>query len=191
MRKRHSLPMLLAFLLAGCTGSGSESYQPATVVEPRAGVGTSPRDDALLQRTAIEGHNIARSLVGVAPLIWDDSLSDHARAYAAVLARTGRFQHAEQPMAPGREGENLFTGTAGAYSYMEMIALWVGEKRDFANGAFPAVSTTGRWQDVGHYTQIVWRGTTRVGCALATGGGQDYLVCRYSPPGNVWGQKAY
>ncbi|MDB5678938.1 CAP domain-containing protein [Sphingomonas bacterium] len=191
MRKRHSLPMLTAVLLTGCAGSSPESYQPATVVEPRAMVGTLPRGDALLQQTAIEGHNLARSLVGVPPLIWDDGLADHARAYAAILARTGRFQHAKQPMGPGREGENLFMGSAGAYSYIEMIALWIGEKRYFTNGAFPAISTSGRWQDVGHYTQIVWRGTTRVGCALAIGGGQDYLVCRYAPPGNVVGLKAF
>jgi hypothetical protein len=124
-------------------------------------------------------------------LAWDDTLADHARAYAAVMARTGRFQHAEQPMGPGREGENLFMGSAGAYSYAEMAGLWVAEKRQFSNGAFPAISTSGRWQDVGHYTQVVWRGTTRVGCALSSGGGQDYLVCRYAPPGNVWGQKAF
>ena len=49
---------------------------------------------------------------------------------------------------------------------------------------------TGDYRDVAHYTQIVWRGSTAVGCALASSRTDDYLVCRYSPPGNVVGQKA-
>ena len=102
--------MLVGLLLAGCAGSSGDSYQPVTVVEPRAVASDAPRGEALLQRTAIEGHNLARKMVGVPPLVWDDKLADHARAYAAVLARTGKFQHAEQPMGPGREGENLFIG---------------------------------------------------------------------------------
>jgi hypothetical protein len=188
MTKRHRLPMLLAVVAASCA---APPYQPARVVERRDIIGTWPRGDALLKRAMIDGHNAARLAVGTTPLAWDATLADHARAYAAVLARTGKFQHAEQPMGPGREGENLFTGTAGAYSYAEMVGLWVAEKRYFTNQPMPGISTTGRWEDVGHYTQVVWRGTTRVGCALATGGGQDYLVCRYTPPGNVIGLKAY
>jgi hypothetical protein len=44
---------------------------------------------------------------------------------------------------------------------------------------------------VAHYVQIVWRGTRAVGCAMASGASDDYLVCRYSPAGNVVGQKAF
>ncbi|MFD2429036.1 CAP domain-containing protein [Sphingobium scionense] len=44
-----------------------------------------------------------------------------------------------------------------------------------------------RWQDVAHYTQIIWRGTRSVGCALAEGRSFDYLVCRYYPAGNMFG----
>jgi len=38
---------------------------------------------------------------------------------------------------------------------------------------------------------VVWRDTQEVGCAVATARGNDVLVCRYWPAGNVWGQKAY
>ena len=37
--------------------------------------------------------------------------------------------------------------------------------------------------------QLIWRGTQKVGCAVAPGGGQDWLVCRYWPAGNTMGQK--
>src|SRR3546814_14085978 len=71
--------------------------------------------------------NAARTRAGVPPLAWDATLADHARAYARELARTGRFEHADQPQGPGREGENLWTGTRDAYGYGEKVAHWVDE----------------------------------------------------------------
>lgn len=138
----------------------------------------------------LRGHDTARAAVGVAPIAWSDALAADARRYADTLTRTGRFEHSAQPIGPGREGENLWTSTRDAYSFDEMIGHWVEEGRDFINLPTPAFSRTGRWQDVAHYTQIVWRGSTAMGCALATNATDDYLVCRYSPPGNVVGQRA-
>ena len=82
-------------------------------------------------------------------------------------------------------------GTRQAYRYDEMVGGWVDERRWYRAAPTPDFSTTGRWGDVAHYTQIVWRGTTSLGCALASDAENDYLVCRYSPPGNVVGQRAF
>ncbi len=80
-------------------------------------------------------------------------------------------------------------GTRNRYSLPSMFDGWAREKRLFRAGVFPGVSRTGRWSDVAHYTQIVWRGTARVGCAVHRVAEWDYLICRYTPPGNVRGQK--
>jgi hypothetical protein len=179
----------LALLLAGCA-PGSES-RPERVVEERVSEAPAPRGAALLRAAMLAAHNRARAEVGVAPLVWDERLLTSARAYAEEMARTRRFAHAAQPIGgPTREGENLWTGTRDAYRYREMIGHWVAEKRDFVNGVTPAFSRTGKWEDVAHYTQIVWRGSSRVGCATASNARDDYLVCRYSPAGNVVGQRA-
>jgi hypothetical protein len=69
-----------------------------------------------------------------------------------------------------------------------MTAGWVGERRWFRPGVFPDISSTGRWNDVGHYTQMVASGTTRVGCAIRANRHWTYLVCRYGPSGNVNGR---
>ncbi|PCG09474.1 serine protease [Sphingomonas ginsenosidimutans] len=188
--KRHAV-RLFAFLLpliaAACSGDGG----PPRVVEARPDAPAPARGESLLRRAMLVGHNAARADVGVAPLVWDDALARSAAAYAQEMARTGRFAHAEQPQGPRREGENLFTGTRGAYGYDEMVALWVAEKRDFVNRAVPDASRSGNWGGVAHYVQIVWRGSRAMGCAMASSRRDDYLVCRYSPAGNVVGERAF
>ena len=80
-------------------------------------------------------------------------------------------------------------GPRRLYDYEVMIGAFLDEKRLFRRGGkLPNLSVTGRWEDVGHYSQMIWRGTRKVGCALAEGQNYDYLVCRYFPAGNVFGK---
>jgi hypothetical protein len=132
-------------------------------------------------------HNAARAGAGVAPLAWDPALSDAAGSYAVQLALTNSFHHSDRRARRGI-GENLWMGTRGVFSYEAMVGRWASEQRDFVPGIFPAVSRSGNWENVGHYTQMVWPTTTRVGCAGASNARNDFLVCRYSPAGNVDGR---
>lgn len=88
------------------------------------------------------------------------------------------------------DGENLWAGTRGTYSPEEMVGLWIAEKADFTPGMFPNVSKSRDFTAVGHYTQVIWRATERVGCAIADNGREEFLVCRYARPGNVVGERA-
>lgn len=133
-------------------------------------------------------HNEARRRTGAPPLVWSTALAADARAYAEEMARTGRFAHADQSGAESRQGENLWMGTRGAFSYNEMVGAWVDERRIFKSGLFPDNSTTGKWQEVAHYTQIVWPTSLRMGCAVAANRENEFLVCRYDPPGNIVGR---
>ncbi len=135
-------------------------------------------------------HNRERALAGVPPLAWSGPLAADASLYARRLAALGRLEHSSRESRPGA-GENLAMGTLGRYSPRRLTELWVGEKSAFRNGVFPEVSTTGSWRSVGHYTAMIWRGTTRVGCAAAADRRNLYLVCRYAPAGNVVGQRVY
>lgn len=132
-------------------------------------------------------HNAERARHGVAPLVWDARLAAAADRYAAELAATGRWGHSDKATRPG-QGENLWMGTRGAFSPEQMVEGWLSERRYYRHGVFPHVSRTSNWADVGHYSQIIWRGTTHVGCAIRSGRGNDYLVCRYAPHGNVYGR---
>ena len=149
----------------------------------------SPPASTSFSEEILDAHNRYRKVLGVAPLVWSDHLALAAQHWANALNASLGFAH---DRAANGQGENLWMGTAGAFTLTEMIDGWGQEKRYFRNGTFPYVSTTGNWFEVGHYTQMVWRSTTNVGCAGVTGSDGNYrLVCRYSPPGNVFGEPVY
>ena len=140
----------------------------------------------------LAAHNRERAALGIGALRWDAALAADAAAWAEELAASGAFEHS--PDAPEDEepqGENLWAGTSGHFSPEDMVGLWIAEKKVYRPGRFPDVSRTGRYEDVGHYTQLMWRETGEVGCALASGEEEDVLVCRYSQAGNVDGEVAF
>lgn len=133
-----------------------------------------------VQERWLAAHNGERVRLGQTPLAWDDGLARDAAIWAKNLAASRSFEHDTQK----KQGENLWQGSKGEYSPEDMVGLWIEERALFKNGKFPDVSTSGKWEDVGHYTQLIWHGTSHVGCALASNDEDDVLVCRYSPPGN-------
>ena len=137
----------------------------------------------------LAAHNRERARVGVAPLRWDPMLAAAAASYGPTLARLGDLRHSSKAARQGQL-ENLWMGTRGAFSPEQMVGNWISERAYYRHGTFPDVSRTGRWSDVAHYTQVIWRGTTHVGCAIHPSRNYDYLICRYSPPGNVDGRRA-
>ena len=149
---------------------------------------TAPAPDVAQQILA--AHNAARAAVGVPPLVWKPELAETAREWADHLAKTHGFTHSTAGKGSGN-GENLWMGTKGAYTPDEMVDAWTREKKYFRAGEFPNNSTTGDWAAVAHYTQMIWRETREVGCAIVANDDQDVLVCHYSEPGNVEGEKPY
>ena len=161
----------------------ASSAQAATLPNPNW-PNPADRGEPLLQRTVLGAHNSARHRFGVAPLAWSDELAAEALQHARYMANTGIYGHDQTPGRRKKQGENLWRGQRGLFSYDVMVGVMVDEARHFRPGAFPNNSATGNWSDVAHYTQIVWPTTTAVGCALASSATTDYFVCRYSPTGN-------
>lgn len=148
---------------------------------------TSPVGASDLSDQVLAVHNRERAEVGSPPLTWNDDLAADSAEWAAHLVELGGLQHS----GGGGYGENLWMGTAGSYGYSDMAQGWADEKSLFVYGTFPDVSSDGNWASVGHYTQMIWKNTTEVGCAVASGGGWDVMVCRYNPPGNYMTEKPY
>ena len=165
---------------------------PAAAQGPFAKLPPAPKfagAAAELTSRLLEAHNRERAAVGSPPLVWDPYLAASAASYGPTLASLHQLVHSPRETRPGQR-ENLARAWHGTMSPEQLVGLWSAEKRMMQPGLFPAVSQTGRWEDVAHYTQMVWPTTTHVGCAIFSAD-WDYLVCRYSPPGNIDGKPVF
>jgi uncharacterized protein YkwD len=139
-----------------------------------------PRGGAKLSgdmQQLLDAHNKDRAAHCAAPLAWSPKLEQVAQTWANSLRDQGcKFGH-----SGGRYGENLAAGTTGTLDGNAVTAMWYDEIKDYSfdRGGFSG--------STGHFTQVVWRGSTAVGCGKATCRGMDIYVCNYDPPGNVDG----
>jgi uncharacterized protein YkwD len=132
-------------------------------------------------RQILAAHNAIRSPLGLPPLQWSATLARFAREWAGTLLARRQFAH--RPHSP--YGENLFEIQGAAASPREVVESWGSEARDYDYR-----SNRCRGQ-CGHYTQIVWRSTRSVGCAVARRADVEIWVCNYDPPGNFVGRRPY
>ncbi len=132
-------------------------------------------------REMLAAHNAIRADVKIPPLQWSEHLASVAQGWANTLLAKHQFTHSSD----ARYGENLFNVAGAAATPAVAVKVWASESRnyDYATNSCRGIC--------GHYTQIVWRDTKSVGCAVARGGGREVWVCNYDPPGNWLGQRPY
>ncbi|KAE8767195.1 Pathogenesis-related protein 1 [Hordeum vulgare] len=133
----------------------------------------------------VSPHNAARSAVGVGAVTWSTKLQAFAQSYANQRINDCKLQHSGGPY-----GENIFWGSAGAdWKAADAVNSWVSEKKDYDYGS----NTCAAGKVCGHYTQVVWRASTSIGCArvVCNNNRGVFITCNYEPRGNIVGQKPY
>lgn len=191
---RPSFRHLLAFgLLAPwlATGCGSDEASPDDDTAP------APTTLPPFARDMLDAHNAVRAGVNsprptpaLEPLGW----SPHAEEKAKAWAEKCEWGHNSQR---GNLGENIAAATPNFWDTRGVVMAWADEVADYNYENNSCVTGA----QCGHYTQVVWRTTTRVGCATkvctknSPFGSQaptwQYWVCNYAPPGNYQGQRPY
>ena len=66
------------------------------------------------------------------------------------------------------------------------VKSWYDECKDPGYDFSSSFTRMNGAEGTGHFTQVVWKSTTKVGAALSPCG--KYLVANYSPAGNVKGK---
>lgn len=186
MHRPFFLASLAATILSACATPSSSIQTAATPgARPQAAASSTATRMKPADRRAILGHhNKVRADVSVGPLRWDDGLAAYAQQWADHLAANGcRMQHRQ----PNSYGENLYQGTASHYTAVDAAKGWESEKKIYRGG----VLTKQNYAPIGHYTQMVWRDTKKVGCGEALCNGTLLVACNYDPPGNYLGHKPY
>ncbi|XP_059833659.1 GLIPR1-like protein 1 isoform X2 [Hypanus sabinus] len=130
---------------------------------------------------------------------WDDALAKSARAWGKkcifkhnpALRKIGQVHPTFFPV-----GENLFV-TTGTFQTKQAIKVWNDEVKDYNFGK----NSCKKIALCGHYTQVVWESTYKVGCSVTNcpsgikhfrpRGPAKIFVCNYGPAGNFHGRRPY
>ncbi|MBA2539933.1 MAG: Fis family transcriptional regulator [Deltaproteobacteria bacterium] len=131
-------------------------------------------------------HNAVRADVDVEGMTWNTALAALATGFIADCA----FEHSSSNERMGVAGfdyigENLFSSGGFQPTGAQVTDAWASEKADYD---YDSNSCNGV---CGHYTQIVWRDSTDLGCAVKECNGGYIVSCEYGPGGNFNGQRPY
>lgn len=156
-------------------------------------VGSDPGGEPAGLEGITAQHNRVRAEVDVPPLAWDPGLAAIAATWAARCIDNngdGFIDHDSDSAGvyPEIVGENLY-GSTGAVTGVDAALGWEREEVDFT---YPDQCAAG--QVCGHYTQMVWSTTTKLGCAIGTCPDHRFgnvVVCNYAPAGNWVGLPPY
>ena len=144
-----------------------------------AGPGDTPPAFAQEMLTA---HNAVRRKIGVPPLKWSDKLAGRAAEWANTLARTGASR------MQGAPGQNIaYTSPPGTAKAHDIVASWAAEATSYDHEKNICI----QGKRCHHFTQVVWRNSSFLGCATAHDAQRDIWVCDYDPPGNNVAEKPY
>src|SRR3954451_1583490 len=110
-----------------------------------------------MQRDMLAAHNAVRSKVGVPPLAWSDELARAAQQWADRLIAEKRFDHRPK----SKFGENMFEMRGAQATAAKVAERWAAEASNFDLKSNKCKGVCG------HYTQMVWRDTKEVGCAVS------------------------
>lgn len=136
-------------------------------------------------------HNCARKTVmpsaspSIPMLRWSAPIAQTAQNHANQCV----YRHSGTPGL----GENIYASSGFADPASHAATLWAAEYADYDY----ASNSCAAGRVCGHYTQMVWRSSTQLGCGIrncSTGSpfpgfpNWTLVVCNYSPPGNYGGR---
>lgn len=140
--------------------------------------------DSAIQRSILIEHNKERKLLNIPNLTWNEEIASYAEEWALQLAEEDNSIHHR---SGDNYGENISWISEMPEDISEGVAMWNEEKVYFK---YKPLGND--WAKAGHYTQVIWKNSTQVGCGCAVSkSGAFFFVCNYDPPGNYMGQKPY
>lgn len=166
------------------TKKGTTTDPPQKTPEPAAKKGTTT--DSFVQ-DAVDHHNKLRASHGAPPMKAADDLIQYSQNWVNDIAKRDTMEHSKCTLpSGGRVGENIYMYWSSDNSAManskNATQSWYDEIKDY-NFDKPGFA-----MNTGHFTQVVWKGSTELGIAWAkASSGSIYVVANYRPAGNMMG----
>lgn len=182
LKKFH---LSIFFMIYIVHSRGDPSHYEIKSYSPTSQGQLLPRNAESLQ--FLYAHNAMRRAKSEPPLTWDYELEKYAQWWAGQRKSDCELMHSF-PEDDFELGENIFWGGGSAWSPTDAVKAWIDEEKyyDYASNSCES------GQMCGHYTQIVWRDTKRIGCArMVCEDGDVFITCNYYPPGNYEGKRPY
>lgn len=133
------------------------------------------------------GHNLVRAAKLEFPLMWDSKLENYAKWWAGQRREDCQLMHSF-PEDDFKLGENIYWGSGSTWTPMDAVGAWASEEKYYTY----KTNSCEEGQMCGHYTQIVWKDTRKIGCArVICDSGDVFMTCNYYPPGNYIGERPY
>lgn len=180
----------IAGLKASNSSPGATTTSTGTSTGSSAGTGTSAGEYTEVAGIVVS-HNKYRTQegVGLPDVSWDSTVATYSKSKVEYLANQNNctMSHTAGPTNPGY-GENLYWRSPAGSVADSVVAAWYSEKTFYTYSTNSCQSG----QACGHYTQVVWKASIKIGCyAAKCPNGAEIWGCNYSPPGNYVGQKPY
>lgn len=131
----------------------------------------------------VSAHNKVRTPLNLPLVEWNATVAAYAQDYANTRSADCNMEHSHGPY-----GENL-AEASWDLTAAEAVEMWADEEKFYDYTS----NSCADGQMCGHYTQIVWRDSSTIGCATAKCGNNDwtFVTCNYYPPGNYIGERPY
>ncbi|GAA5875429.1 hypothetical protein JCM8547_004403 [Rhodosporidiobolus lusitaniae] len=176
---------------SGSSGDNSSPTSSSDASSPSSSSASSSSATSDFATACLTAHNDFRATHHVDDLVWNETLANAAQEWVKGCV----YEHSGGSLLSSSYGENLYiVGPVAQDAAMEPsdgVKSWENEEKDYTFDP-----PTGFAENTGHFTQVVWKGTTQLGCYMGTCQGlaivkadeyAAYLVCEYSPPGNIVG----
>lgn len=160
----------------------------------------SSRDN--LRDRFLASHNKIRQIYKLPDLTWDKKIADYAQTWANYLRDNNKCKMIHRSKAGRRDGEQYGENLAWNWISLDVAKGRFNKSPEFAVLGWSQECADYNYDDqsctpgekCGHFTQMVWRDSKKVGCGVAICDGvtnsegqgrAEIWVCNYDPPGNI------
>lgn len=175
---KNTLFFFALIFIAGCIEAKNLNSLKMSTVESQINMNE-------IIKKSLNTHNEYRKRHKAPPLVMDNTMSKMAQTFANTLIKSSKMYHSDDKLNGVKLGENIYKCWGCKLTGKEFVDSWYNEvnKYDWKVGGYQ--------KGCGHFTQVVWKKSQKLGLGVAAGDNRTFIVvANYLPAGNFLSQFA-